>query len=100
MFNFICRQNGFPLAKDHDIEEVIEILDENGDNEIQLEELMENLNKFIELVSMPSKVRIEQLLKEGLRKVDKKKKGSITKPVFRKLFDILCFQLCIKNFSD
>ena len=100
MFNYICKQNKLPLARTADMQEVIDLQDQNGDNEIQLEELKLGLDKFMLMVSMPQKTRIEEILKANFRKYDKKRRGFVTKAIIRKIFDNLCWEVCVHNFSN
>jgi Ca2+-binding EF-hand superfamily protein len=100
LFNDICKFKDVPAPNDKDVGAILVRLDDNGDQLLQLEELLNNMDEFVTMIAMPAKSRIEQLLREGFLKYDKKSCGFLNRKNLKRLFDKICWDVCVENFSE
>lgn len=104
LFTDISVENGLPPISIYQINKIIELFDDDGDGEISLKELTDNLvriDKVTEILTMPKKPLIEDLLRKGAEKFNKQKSNIITKKMQKKIFDrIICPEMCLKQLTE
>ena len=58
IFNDACRQNDLPNCKRENLDDIIKMLDDDGNGQIEYYELAQNIEQLAELISMPLKGRV------------------------------------------